>query len=583
MDVKQRQQVYLDQSGAVEPPQPRRPPLLSRLAAGDTDTAQRWIDTLLTSCNAYEDCTDFDLNMLLRALMLFGDRMSAETKAAIRSTALRGRYYGGFSRDYPMFCNSENHHLNWAVAEYLVGQLWPDEVHPYDERTGAQHKGRGRFHIARWIDGRARWGFREWNSSVYMGVDLLSLLNLVDLAEDDDIRELARASFTQMLADLAADSAYGGVWSAQARIYEPQLFSASEQGLAGVNAMLLSYGDIQQVPATYFNDFVATTTYRAPDWLVGLATDLSKPMVNQERHREEKGVRYACHSAFWKPPEELWRDRFVQSWYPEDVFEFDIRTERRSEYIVSAAITSADFPLNHSFAQSMIWLSCLKGRVQVFTTQPRVDATDQRGRNVYWAGTTVMPRCYVQDGVLAAVYHSTAATKPNAADFTHAYFPTPDFDEWQQHGAWFVGRVDDAYVGLLAPQGAMLATEGEWAGRDLRAPGRTAAWVAVYGSEAQDGDFESFMERCRQVKASFDSSIASLAVSAGDVNFAISYENGVTVDGSSFSAQNWKQIENPVVQGDWGEPSLHIVAPGGGEVLDMSEAARIMEHEYAKL
>ncbi len=134
-----------------------------------------------------------------------------------------------------MFYNSENHHLNWAVAEYLAGQLWPTETF-FDGRPGKQHKRRARFLIAKWIDGRARWGFREWNSSCYMGVNLRSLLNLVDLADEQDIRGLATLSFTQMMADLAPDSAYGGVWSAQCASMKLSSFPAMRRAWSGCSA-----------------------------------------------------------------------------------------------------------------------------------------------------------------------------------------------------------------------------------------------------------------------------------------------------------------------------------------------------------
>ncbi len=235
----------------------------------------------------------------------------------------------------------------------------------------------------------------------------------------------------------------------------------------------MGIGDVDQINVSSVNDFTATTSYRAPEWLIRLARDLDQPIVNQERHREEKGLRYGCHSAFWQPPEELWKEEYISTWYPEDVFEFDVRTERRKEYIVSAAIMPHDFPTHHNFAQAMIWLSCLNGQAKVFTTHPLV-GDDHRGRSVYWAGTEVALRCYLQDGVLAAVYHSTPQTHPKAADFTHAHFPTDEFDHWQQEDRWYFGQLDDAYVGLLTPEGAALAQEGEWAGRDLKAPG--ARW-----------------------------------------------------------------------------------------------------------
>lgn len=578
--VEHRQQTFLRKmaefdSGELSTVWYGRCTFISLLAAGDIEKANQWMMKKVQECNQRIDCTDFRLNLLIRGMLLFPDRVRPDVKQAIKAAALAARYYGGHCRDYPMFYSSENHHLNWAVAEYLAAQLFPNETFGYDGRTSRQHLDRARFLIANWIDSRSRWGYDEWNSSCYHGINLLSLLNLVDLAAEPIIRQLATDATTKLLADVAADSAYGGVWAAQARLYEPQCFVRSAQNTAPALTILLGAGAVEDLTASQAcGDAVATTSYRAPQWLCRLACDLDHPMVNLERHRNDGDIYYKTKSRFWRMPFELTNEAWRQKLCPEDMTDMPIRTERRAEYIVSAAIIGEASKLATAGHQAMIWMSCLNGRVPVFTTQPAPTASGHRAP--YWGGTAISPRCYLQDGILAAVYHSKEQD-PHSSDFTHAYFPTADFDEWNRQENWFFGRAQDAFVGLLAPPGAALTTQGPWAGKEILAPGRSVAWVAIFGSRAQDGSFASFISRCQAAHIAFDPASATMHVRSGRVDFSVSYPTGAVIAGQPFSCDAWRQLDNPIVQSDFGRPQLHVNAPEGPQTLDFSSARRLAE------
>ena len=554
--------------------------LIPCLAVGNWERAGAVMEEALRHCEARLDCTDFRLNLLLRAWRLYGDRIPGEFKQRIHDVLIDGRYYGGHRPDFPMFYSSENHHMNWAVAEYLTAQLFPDETFTFDGRTSRAHHDRARFLIATWIDRRARWGYCEWNSSDYMGINLLSLLNLVDFAAEPDIRQLAQDATTRMLAGLAANSAYGGVWSAQARIYEPSLFNASSQQAGGAITLLLGVGDPAALRSGGLgNSAAATTCYRAPEWLCRLAAELA-PAANRERHRSEETLFYDCRSAFWRPPFELTNEEARQRFDRFSLPEFPIRTERRPEYLVSALLQPASGVTAGGKGQSLSWLSCLYGKAQIFTNHPR-PAGHAKYEKEYWAGTTSTPRCHLEDGLLVALYHS--GDDRGTADFTHAHFPTAALSEWHRDDAWFLGRLDDAYVGLWTPPGARLTEDGPWAGREVLAPGRTAGWVAVYGCRDQDGDFAAFTRRCRNTHVNFRPEQAAIAVQADDRRpIEISREHGVTAGGAPVSCADWPQMENARAYGAWGDCRTRITTDAGEEILDFS-AAREIAKEWERL
>ena len=544
--------------------------LISTLAVGDVKLANRLIEEGTEICSSLQkDCTDFFLNLLLRAYLLFPDRITPENRERIRKAATGNRFYGGHRRQYPMFYSSENHHMCWATAEFLTAQCFPEDRFGFDGRSAAEHYARARFLVANWMDRRARWGYCEWNSSCYMGGNLMSLLNLADFAADPEIRRLANQSTTKLLADLAADSLGGGIWGAQARVYEPNVFSANGQSTSAALMLLLGAGDAEGIPPGGGDiEYYATTTYRPPRWLCDLACDVEKPLLNEERHRGEEDLFYDCRSVFWRLPFELSNPDAMLAFAPDSLIDTPVRTERTADTLVSAMLARN---ANKLGSQALYWMGSLRGKVPIFTTQPFKPEIDQATER-YWAGTSSTPVCYLRDGVLAAVYTGG----PKSADFTHAHFPTADLSEWTQRGNGFFGRLDEAYVGLLAPKGAALAVEGPWAGRDILAPGRDAVWVAVFGSKRQHGAFADFVEGClhdRRIDVAPDQ--ASVAYEAGGRKIRVSCD-GVEEDGAPFSCADWPQLNNRVLRHDYGSAQTQVLVSGKPEVaLDFSSARPI--------
>lgn len=578
-DVAARQVQFLQRAaevpcGAAAPVWFSNVGFLSCLAVGDSAKAERLMREKLTQClSLRQDCSDFLLNMLIRASLLYPDRISPAVLDLIRQAALGARYYGGSTPRHPMFYNSENHHMSWAVAEYLTAQLFAGETFTFDGRPSRAHAERARFLIANWIDRRARWGYSEWNSSPYMGINLMSLLNLADFAAESDLRSLATQAVTRLLADLAADSAGGGIWSAQARVYHQHVFSSAEQPAAAALMILLGAGDAGRLdPTGGCGEVFATTRYRAPEWLCRLADAAGGDLVNEERHRKEADLFYMCRSAFWRPPFELTNEEARQRFAPHSLSDVPIRTERTRDYIVSAAMLPVDHALSKIEEQTQFWMGCLGGRLPVFTGQPPMGGTP-KSDGAYWAGTGSTPRCYLQDGVVAVVYNGG----PKARDFTHAHFPVAQFDDWRQRGAWFFGRLGDAYVGLLAPVGAVLVAEGPWAGREIKAAGRQAAWVAVFGTAARDGSFGGFEDRCtRAMHVGIAADRSQVEVQAGRVEFRVSHAAGISVRGEPFSCAAWPQMRNPVVQSEYGAAVTQITPAGEpATALDFTAAQRI--------
>jgi len=277
------------------------------LANGLGDLARPAIEQNLVLNRRRQDCVDFRLNMLLRAEFLCGKAIPADLRAGIRENLSNALYYGCYSATRPLFRNSENHHLQYAVAEYLAAQLLEGEVF-CDGRTAREHLDRSRGLILRWLDRRLRYGYCEWNSSVYMAVNLAALLNLLDFARDAALRRQAETAVTRLLADLAGESLDGAVFGAQARIYQEGLLDPARQTVQPAFALWFGLGTPPVPRETHhlnLADCVATSRYEPPAWLLRAARHAGGRWVVRERHRTELGPLYKNRSLFWQPPEEL--------------------------------------------------------------------------------------------------------------------------------------------------------------------------------------------------------------------------------------------------------------------------------------
>ena len=79
---------------------------------------------------------------------------------------------------------SENHQILFASAEYLIGQLYPDQIFKVSGLSGKEHVERAKIRAFDWLEMRWNYSYIEYNSNVYYKEDIGPLMNLIDFAED---------------------------------------------------------------------------------------------------------------------------------------------------------------------------------------------------------------------------------------------------------------------------------------------------------------------------------------------------------------------------------------------------------------
>src|SRR5690606_13343670 len=113
------------------------------------------------------------------------------------------------------------------------------------------------------------------------------------------------------------------------------------------------------------------------------------------------------------------------------------------------------------------------------------------GRPSYWGGSASIPRVQ-QYRDLALVRFSGVASQPA---FTHAWFPTGDFDNARIDGDRAYARSGSAYLMLRGSLPFRLVDSGPSAGNELRLSGQENWWLLRLGSARGHGDEGAFAAR----------------------------------------------------------------------------------------
>lgn len=147
--------------------------------------------------NGRYDCADFRVNTLVRLYYGYGEYLPESTKADLKTVLTGFKYWMDQGGSDSMCYWSENHQILFAVSEYLVGQLFPDEIFAVDGKTGEEHKAMAASRIDAWMESRFLYGFTEWYSNNYYPEDIAPMANFIQFADD-----ASRVTRMKMIMDL---------------------------------------------------------------------------------------------------------------------------------------------------------------------------------------------------------------------------------------------------------------------------------------------------------------------------------------------------------------------------------------------
>lgn len=573
----------------------------------------------LADIDARNDCADFDMHAVLRMLYQFGDRpeWSVELLERAKATVLGFKYWPDEPGVDSMCTWSENHHILFASAGYLAGQLYPDAVFSNSGRTGREQMAAHRPRVLRWLDLRFRSGFSEWLSNVYYDADMTALVDLADFCEDSEIAMRAAMVLDLVLADLACNSFRGVFGSTHGRTYEKERKHARSENTTLAQCILFGRGTLDGGGMSG-PSLLLSKRYRMPRILFEIANRLhERDSILRQRmgiridEAAKWGLGFDCleDGMVWLSLETYAHPRTINlfgdmldafGWWENDFFadfkpfrywlergkalgvlpciarlvehdscrntreEVNIYTYRTPEYMLS---TAQDYRRGYGGDQQHIWQATLGPEAVCFTSHP---ARREGPSPNYWVGYGTLPRTAQIKNVVLEVYNVTRWPNlyvPNELFFTHAWFPREAFDEVIERSGWLFARRGDGYLALWSQHAyEWQQAPGEDQNREIIVEGRENVYICELGYNAMDASFATFVERIANAPVSVeDRRVVYESPSQGRLEFG--WYGPLLQEGRPVPLVDYPRYENPYALVDF--PAEHATFRLGEHSLDL--------------
>jgi hypothetical protein len=423
-----------------------------------------------------------------------------------------------------------------AACELLAGQLFPDRSFSSSQQTGQWHRQRAEDAVLRWLQQAATAGFID-SSSHSLAQILTALSHLIDLADTEEIWDLAAVVIDKVLVTLSLDSFQGVYGAGQIATDDGAVLPDGHVSpLAGVARLMWGIGAWNQHLAAPVS-MCSCQGYEQPPLIAALATEPDPAgMWASERH--PIAAKSEDH-----PPQTLHK-----------------ATYRTPDYLLCSA---QDFRPGQRSQGAQSWQATLGADATVFVNHPSADDLEQAGRGGYWR-SGLLPRVAQHRDLLIALY---ALPESDPSGFTRAYFPTFAFDEHQLGKEWAFAAKGDAYIALGCSEPIELVQDGPAAYRELRATGHNVAWLCQMGRKADYDSFANFRKRILAARFVSDGLSVSYRQLQGDT-VTFDWNGALVVNGEAQQLQSANHYEGPnCVTDSW--PASQMVVVHGEQAIQL--------------
>ena len=434
-----------------------------------------------------------------------------------------------------------------ATSELLAGQLYPEHTFPCSQHPGQWHRRRAEESLTRRLQRAATAGFAD-SSSHSLALLLTALPYLIDLADSQEIWELAAAVIDKVLVTLALDS-FQGVYGAVNVSADDgtALRSGYVSPLAGVARLMWGIGAWNWHLAAPVS-LCCSQNYEQPPLIATLATEPDPAVMwaserhiiaeecEEEQQDSEVHQTQTLHKAVYKTP----------------------------DYLLSSA---QDFQAGQPGDGGHSWQATLSADAIVFVNHPCAqDLEDDARGNGYWR-SGLLPRVAQHREFLIALY---TLPESDPFGFTRAYFPIFAFDEHQIGKEWAFAAKGDAYIALGCSEPIELVQHGAAAHRELRATGHSVAWLCQMGRKADYDSFANFRKRILAARLTCDGLSVTYRQLQGDT-VTFDWTGALCVNDEPQPLQSPNHYEGPNCVTD-GWPASQMVIVHGNQALQLDLA-----------
>ena len=600
-----------------------------RVKTGQTSFDEDALTRGLGKMNDRRDTADFVLAKVLRVLRLDRDTgaLPDEQRQELVDAVLNFKYWIDEPGQDQMCYWTENHQILYHSGELIAGQLFEDEVFTNNGMTGAEHMAHAKPYLMRWMERRVRYGFSEWHSNVYFNEDMPALLNLIDFAEDPEIRERARVVFDVMLLDLATNYYKGLFATVHGRTYESKFVEGLRDSTRDAAWVALGLGE-RGGDHDFTGSFLATGDYTPPPILESFAAANAARFEHRQRdgldvaEGPEVGIGYEADDdiIFWAgmaallAPDvidgtmamldrlDLW-DGFLFGDLPDDikkVFQAWAGTPKLREFAEDLELAGRGMALESMSTytwrtpsyqlsgaqdqrpsmwgtQTLIWQATLDDQCYVLTSHPAT-LSFLEGLSVTYAGDWIggwYPRATLYRNV-GVIQHrpGSGATLDGfmKSEPSHALFPRARFDEVREGGGWVFGRKGDGYVALWSQHETSWAEDSDI---ELLTDAMENVWVVELGSAEEHAGFDAFVEAIEAAPISVNAESEVVRYTSPTIGAVeVGWTGPMIVDGVEVDLGPYERFDAPGLTQPWGTDRLELEHDGQTLELDFGEGIR---------
>jgi hypothetical protein len=425
---------------------------LAMFCTGYETQKARWIvEKELEEINHRCDCSDFRTPALLAAYI--NKWMPEDLLEKIRHALLGFRYWIDEPGNDVMWFFSENHALCFHASEFLAGETFESELFSNSGMTGAQHREKAKQLLCDWFEKFYRLGYSEWNSAVYIPIDMISMFALYSLAKDAEIRQMAEKALDQTFEILARNSFHGVVAASYGRIYFKNLIGRRTSESTFLNYIASGQGVPNQHP--FASTMFSLSDYVPPEQTLSLYSAPMEGMESVCHQGEDQALLYS-----YKTPDSIMGSvigyRPGQPGYQEHVFQ-----------------------LMMGDCDTQVWIN-----------HPGESVYFGEGRPSYFAGNGTLPNVF-QKHNHAWIHYSLL---PQEVSFTHAYCPVDRFDRYLLYPYGIFLQKGKQYLALCAKGGVHLTDQGALKRCEIISPGTENDWEILIEPAQAYQDLEDFAE-----------------------------------------------------------------------------------------
>lgn len=441
-----------------------------------------------------QDCSDFHFTAILYSYCKFRDKMSQKLKDTIEEVALGYRYWIDEPGDDVMWFFSENHALLFHTCQYLAGTLFPDKFFENSQRLGTEVSRRGRELLNEWFEEFFQEFITEWNSNAYIPVDVHGLATIYNITEEEDeLHQKAKRALDMVCYSLAVNEHKCAVMTSFGRTYEKEMKGNYDARTTGLLYLFYNAGYLTK--AGMGTMAVAVGDYEAPaEYRRYIQLEEGENLIFENTQGFEQ------HANLY-----LFKNRHV---------------------LLSTAVEFKPFQKGY---QEHIMQATLDCTAQVFINHPGESHAYGSGRPNFWAGNGVLPLGLQHENLGILIYD---IPEENRIDYTHAYIPLSEFQQYSGTEDTIVLAKSGGYIGVRAWNGFTLKKTGPTSYKEFISKGRQNIWL-VKVAEAEDyKDISEFLDEMRSIVVERQKN-GMIRIIDGERRYEIGQDHKLMADGQA--------------------------------------------------